>query len=118
MMGGFESQPTSYIFSGADAMNNVLFVANDGFSHGSYNFAKPGDQAVIPEHVATQLQAAGLGKIKAKPRMMNKMQQDSLQGNAGGAGASSASSQAAPASTSTTSNPSGSGKLSLPKKGG
>jgi hypothetical protein len=94
-------------------MNNVLFVANDGFEHGSYKFNKPGDQAVMPEHVAQELQAAGLGVIKTKPRMANKMLPDSL-GNADGAGASSASSRQAPLSTSTTLNQSGSGKtLSL-----
>ena len=94
-------------------MNNVLFVANDGFSHGSYNFGKPGDQAVMPEHIAASLVAGGLGTIKAKPRMVNKMLPDSL-GNAGGSDAQSSASQAAQVPTSTTSNQSGSGnKLTL-----
>lgn len=96
-------------------MNKVLFVANDGFSHGGYNFARPGDQAVIPEHIAESLQAAGLGKIKAKPRMMNKMLPDSL-GNVAGPVVSSQSSPVAPASPQTMSNPSAPGKLSLPPR--
>lgn len=98
-------------------MNNVLFVANGRFIHGDYKFDKQGEQQVIPDYVAKPLAEAGLGVIKAKPKMANKMLPDSL-GNAGGPVASSQSSQAAQASTSTTSNQSGSGRLSLPKKGG
>jgi hypothetical protein len=98
-------------------MNNVLFVAKDGFTHGAYNFNKPGDSAVVPEHIALEWQKNNLGTVKAKPRMSNKMLPDSL-GNVGGQDARSVASQAGPASAQTTSKPSGSGTLTLPKKGG
>ena len=98
-------------------MNNVTFVARDGFNHGGYNFDRPGDVAIMPKHTADSLVAAGLGTIRP-PVMSNKMLPDSTQGNAGGAGVSSASLPGAPASQATTSNRSGSGKLSLPKRGG
>jgi hypothetical protein len=91
-------------------MNSVLFTASDGFTHGEYHFQRKGDAQIVPEHIAESLQAAGLGTIKPKPRMMNKMLPDSTVGNVGGPGASSASSQVAPPSTSTTLNQSGSGK--------
>lgn len=97
-------------------MNNVLFVAKDGFTHGAYNFNKPGDSAVVPEHLAKEWQQNNLGTVKAKPRMVNKMLPDSL-GNVDGPGAQSVASPAAPASPQTTSKPSGSGTLSLPKRG-
>lgn len=98
-------------------MNNVTFVAKDGFSHGGYNFDRPGDVAIMPKHTADSLVAAGLGTIKP-PVMSNKMLPDSTQGNAGGPGAQSSASPVGQASPSTTSNPSAPGKLSLPKRGG
>ena|SRR6187402_3890047 len=97
-------------------MSNVLFKCKVDFTHGAYSFPRAGASAVVPEHIAKEWQDKGLGIIQAKPRMANKMLPDSL-GNAGGPDASSASSRQGPASTSTTSNQSGSGRLSLPKKG-
>jgi hypothetical protein len=98
-------------------MNKVLFVAKDGFTHGTYNFNKPGDSAVVPEHIALEWQQNNLGTVKAKPRMANKMLPDSL-GNVDGSAARLSSVRPGPASTQTTSKPSGSGTLTLPKKGG
>ena len=98
-------------------MNNVTFVARDGFNHGGYNFDRPGDVAIMPKHTADSLVAAGLGTIRP-PVMSNKMLLDSTQGNAVGPGAPSSASPAGQASPSTTLNPSGSGKLSLPKRTG
>lgn len=97
-------------------MNNVLFVAKDGFTHGAYNFNKPGDTAVVPEHLAEQWQQNNLGTVKAKPKMANKMLPDSL-GNAVGSDAPLSQSHLARASTQTTSNQSAPGRLSLPKRG-
>lgn len=98
-------------------MNNVTFVAKDGFSHGGYNFDRPGDVAIMPKHTADSLVAAGLGTIKP-PIMSNKMLPDSTQGNAVGPDAPLSQSHPARPSPSTTSNPSAPGKLSLPKRGG
>lgn len=96
-------------------MNNVLFVARDGFTHGQYSFNKPGDTAVVPEHLAKEWQQNNLGTVKAKPKMANKMLPDSL-GNVDGQDARSVASQVAPRLAQTTSNQSGSGKLHLPPR--
>lgn len=96
-------------------MSNVLFVATTGFDHGIYKFGRKGDSAVMPESTANDLQRAGLGTIKAKPKMANKMLPDSL-GNAGGQDAQSSSVRPGPASQETTSKPSAPGRLSLPPR--